>query len=496
MYAVGAGAGFGVFASVMAPASFFLGFAVATAGFTCWNLVMPLLFNWLGFALYDALFLSVMMDTASSLVLVLLYLQHGKVDKPFVLHFGGVAAIAGAVSSRLSDSFLESHTHLLRGSVGYVPLFFGLLFAVRAAKEHARVRAIGAAALGAPRADGCADPPPDDAGSSGWSGSDGVELLPDFQTRSHSLPTHARALAPKAAAYGTPSAHALDAPPCPRWLEEQPPRGGASPSRANRPRGWLQPLPPLRLPGRRVHSAGPAQPRTPARVHADGRPVRAEPPPCAAPQPAMRSASDAARAAEEAAGGGGGGGGWSTPLGSPPLTARAFSWARETLSPPRSPPAPSPGRMLLRSQIVHGAPGARAADRAARVRTRRRRMGLTALLLGVLGAVCGIVGSGGGVMYVSVIMLVWGVDDLPLATGTGVALMCFQCAALLANFVDKPQVVRPQMLACLAIVLPCCVTGAALASRALLYMSKVSVNLTVSAVSFALGATITLTSLS
>jgi hypothetical protein len=108
--------GLALFASVMAPASFFLGFAVATAGFTCWNLTVPILFNWLSFDLFDALFLSIMMDTMSSLVLVLLYLRHGKVDVSFVLHFGGVAALAGALSSRLSDAFLESHTQVLRGA--------------------------------------------------------------------------------------------------------------------------------------------------------------------------------------------------------------------------------------------------------------------------------------------------------------------------------------------------------------------------------------------
>mmetsp|Transcript_19799 Transcript_19799/g.66578 ORF Transcript_19799/g.66578 Transcript_19799/m.66578 type:complete len:326 (-) Transcript_19799:290-1267(-) len=316
-----------LFAAVMAPASFFLGFAVATAGFTCWNLVVPLLFDAFGFDLFDALFLSVMMDTVSSLVLVVVYAEHGKVDKPFVLYFGGVAAASAAVASRLSDSFLQAHTSVLRGSVGYVPIFFGFVFLGRAYRER-RVE-------------------PEEV----------------------------------------PFDEFVDA----------------------------------------VAMKSPAQP-------------------------------DSARS------------------------------ARFSDAPPPGDDAADPDS--FRSRIVHGN-----ASRYNPRETRGRRITLTALLLLFLGGLCGIVGSGGGVMYVSVILLVWRVDDLPLATGTGVALMCFQCFALLADFVDKPRVLRAEMLRCLLIVLPCCVAGAVAASQALLCMSRMSVNLMVALVSFSLGAVITLTSM-
>mmetsp|Transcript_26372 Transcript_26372/g.68102 ORF Transcript_26372/g.68102 Transcript_26372/m.68102 type:complete len:355 (+) Transcript_26372:72-1136(+) len=326
--------GLALFASIMAPASFFLGFAVATAGFTCWNLVMPLLFNWLGFELFDALFLSVAMDTVSSLVLVIVYLEHGKVDKTFVLYFGGIAATAAAVSSRMSDAFLKAHTSVLRGSVGYVPLFFGVVFTMRALRE---------------------------------------------------------------------------------WRQRRGP-----------------------------HEAGAA----------------------------LR---DHSHAVEDAVGHEGA---------SKALVHRNSSYESSTSS--------SPGITdRLVSEIVYG-PGGKATPGV----SRGARISATAVLLGILGTVCGIVGSGGGVMYVSVIILVWAVDDLPLATGTGVALMCFQCAALLADFVDKPQVLRREMVEYCAVVLPCCMAGAVAASQALLCMSKFAVNLTVAFVSFALGAVITLTSLS
>lgn len=312
-----------LFATVMAPASFFLGFAVATAGFTCWNLVVPLMFNWFAFDLFDALFLSVMMDTVSSLVLVVIYLEHGKVDKPFVLYFGGLAAASAAVASRLSDAFLMAHTHVLRGSVGYVPIFFGFVFLGRAIRERAHVR----------------------------------------RERRH--------------------------------VTQPPPQVLKSPTRDEE--------------------------------------VQTE------------ALFDAVSSHE-------------------------------------------PEDDAIRSVIVHGQQ-----RRGMTARSRRKRTTLTAVLFVILGGICGIVGSGGGVMYVSVILLVWNVEDLPLATGTGVALMCFQCFALLADFVDKPQVFRAEMMQCLAIVLPCCTAGAISASQALLCMSRMSVNLMVALVSFTLGGVITLT---
>mmetsp|Transcript_17121 Transcript_17121/g.46340 ORF Transcript_17121/g.46340 Transcript_17121/m.46340 type:complete len:347 (+) Transcript_17121:58-1098(+) len=340
--------GAALFATVMVPASFFLGFAVATAGFTCWNLVMPLLFNWLRFDLFDALFLSMLMDTVSSLVLMVVYLHHGKVDKPFVFYFGGTAATAAAVASRLTDSFLLAHKHILRGSVGYVPLFFGCVFLARATKEY-RIR-------------------------------------------------------------------------------------------QRRRQGTLD-----------VIATKPGSTATPERAESD-------------------SSDDGDRGP------------------SPAVLAQSRLVLQDSTD---SSITSLPRRIHGRSIIVYG-PSSYA---GLATMSRATRITITAILLGVLGAICGIVGSGGGVMYVSVIILLWNVDDLPLATGTGVGLMFLQCFALLADFVDKPSVFRGEMLRCCAIVLPCCAVGAYVASRTLLYMSRFAVNLTVSCVSFALGAVITATSL-
>jgi uncharacterized membrane protein YfcA len=452
-------------------------------------MTVPILFNWLSFDLFDALFLSIMMDTVSSLVLVLLYLRHGKVDVSFVLHFGGIAALAGAFSSRLSDAFLESHTHVLRGSVGYVPIVFGFIFLGRAARERSRVRALAADALAAV-ALGQAE-----CGGAANASTSGSECG-SFSDADDGSGAHVMGCLPAARTHASPArtaSHALR-------LSGLLPSGAHARFFGSR----AEPPPTCERAGAEAllaRSAHPSSEHGSYRLH----PLRPPAVGSSAEEHALESLPKQSRRC----------GPW---LDAPQLEARASSSSSAAgstmllVSPAPAYTAHADVQVpwLLHSEIIYGGRLAAAAGGLAHAGSaakqdgragvaparRARAVALTVVLLLVLGAVCGLVGSGGGVMYVSVILLVWGVDDLPLATGTGVALMCFQCAALLANFVDKPQVLRAEMLNCLAVVLPCCATGAALASQALLYMSRVSVNLTVSAVSFALGATITLTSLS
>lgn len=56
----------GVFAAIMAPLAIIIGFATASVGFTCWSIVVPLL--WVGFEIdvYDSLFTSIATDCINS----------------------------------------------------------------------------------------------------------------------------------------------------------------------------------------------------------------------------------------------------------------------------------------------------------------------------------------------------------------------------------------------------------------------------------------------
>lgn len=56
----------GIFAAIMAPLAIVIGFATASVGFTCWSIVVPLL--WVGFEIdvYDSLFTSIATDCTNS----------------------------------------------------------------------------------------------------------------------------------------------------------------------------------------------------------------------------------------------------------------------------------------------------------------------------------------------------------------------------------------------------------------------------------------------
>ena len=103
----------------------------------------------------------------------------------------------------------------------------------------------------------------------------------------------------------------------------------------------------------------------------------------------------------------------------------------------------------------------------------------------------GILYFGGGVIFVTVILFLFYNDDLPLVTGTGCALMSCVCAGLLLTFVDRPVQLDPELPMFALLLLPCVVAGTAVSSHAMLYLSRTSVLLLVSAVALVMGVLIT-----
>jgi hypothetical protein len=55
-------ASLGLFAAIMVPLAILIGFATASVGFTCWSIVVPLLWVGFGIDVYDALFTAVATD--------------------------------------------------------------------------------------------------------------------------------------------------------------------------------------------------------------------------------------------------------------------------------------------------------------------------------------------------------------------------------------------------------------------------------------------------
>jgi hypothetical protein len=56
----------GIFAGIMAPLAILIGFATASVGFTCWSIVVPLLWVGFGIDVFDSLFTSVATDWINS----------------------------------------------------------------------------------------------------------------------------------------------------------------------------------------------------------------------------------------------------------------------------------------------------------------------------------------------------------------------------------------------------------------------------------------------
>lgn len=60
------GSNLGIFAGIMAPLAILIGFATASVGFTCWSIVVPLLWVGFGIDVFDSLFTSVATDWINS----------------------------------------------------------------------------------------------------------------------------------------------------------------------------------------------------------------------------------------------------------------------------------------------------------------------------------------------------------------------------------------------------------------------------------------------
>lgn len=124
----------GMYALIFLPLAIMIGLATATIGFTAWSIFVPLAFVGMGFPLWDALFVSVIVDLVDAAILTVIYSRKGKVD----FKQGGiyaVIAVAGALLGvLLAFEFLPANQNLLRGGVGYAVMLIGLGFFLRGRK--------------------------------------------------------------------------------------------------------------------------------------------------------------------------------------------------------------------------------------------------------------------------------------------------------------------------------------------------------------------------
>jgi len=124
----------GVYALIFLPLALMIGIAAGTIGFTAWNIFVPVAFVGLGFNLWDALFISVVVDLVDAVFLTVIYSRKGKVD----FRQGGLYAVLAVAVALLAAwftiGFLPANTGLLKGGVGYVVMLVAAGFFIRGRK--------------------------------------------------------------------------------------------------------------------------------------------------------------------------------------------------------------------------------------------------------------------------------------------------------------------------------------------------------------------------
>ena len=125
----------------------------------------PLLFSVFGLPVFQALFVSVMLDVTNGLTLTIIYGLHGKVDFRYGVTFGVVALAWAVLLSIVLSDWIEVNEDKLKKAVSFVPLLIALQFLIRGLlawrrkrRETAEAEAAAAAAEADAAANGTADP--------------------------------------------------------------------------------------------------------------------------------------------------------------------------------------------------------------------------------------------------------------------------------------------------------------------------------------------------
>ncbi len=124
----------GVYALIFLPLAIMIGVAAATIGFTAWNIFVPLAFVGMGFAIWDALFISVVVDMVDAVILTIVYSRKGKVDFRQGGAYAVLAVVAALLAAWFTIGFLPANTNLLKGGVGYIVMVIGAGFFLRGRK--------------------------------------------------------------------------------------------------------------------------------------------------------------------------------------------------------------------------------------------------------------------------------------------------------------------------------------------------------------------------
>ncbi|MBD3351702.1 MAG: TSUP family transporter [Candidatus Lokiarchaeota archaeon] len=122
------------FALLFIPLAILIGVAAASISFTAWNIVVPLAFVGLKFPVYDAIFLSIIIDLVDSLILTVIYAKNGRVDFKDGLKWALPTLIGAGIAYVFSEDFLTGNPDMLKGGVSYFVMIIGATFLIRGIK--------------------------------------------------------------------------------------------------------------------------------------------------------------------------------------------------------------------------------------------------------------------------------------------------------------------------------------------------------------------------
>lgn len=136
---------FGAFAVLFSGMMFLVGFSACAIGVSAWPFVVPIMLTFFEemkdkprIKLFDALYIAVLVDLANAILLTFFALRQKTINVRDGLYFGALAALPALPSAILSTRYLPQFEELLKQVSGYGLFGFGLIFAVRGLRMHAR----------------------------------------------------------------------------------------------------------------------------------------------------------------------------------------------------------------------------------------------------------------------------------------------------------------------------------------------------------------------
>ncbi len=117
-----------IFLIEIIPLAILIGIGAACFAYTAWNIIVPLVFVGLGFGVYDAIVMSLIVDFFNSLILIFSYSRHNKVVFKEGIIWGLVGIIGAVIGAIFGIPLLLSNQDSVKGGIAWLVVVLGLFF--------------------------------------------------------------------------------------------------------------------------------------------------------------------------------------------------------------------------------------------------------------------------------------------------------------------------------------------------------------------------------